>query len=262
MNKITIIGAGNMGGALAKGFCKGIPDADITIAVRDMGKAKQITDQYPAIKVCSDDRQSVVGADIVILSVKPWQAGEVIGKIKSELRNNMIFISVAAGIGIGCLSQMMSCPNAPHIFYAIPNLAAEFQSGITFVTPAQNVPADITDKVISLFDVIGQTMICSEKQLESGMLLASCGIAYIMKILRAQTEAGVEMGFKADDALKIAMSTMDGATSLLRGTGKHPCELIDKVATPGGYTIKGLNEMDHSGLSSAIIKVFKTGFNQ
>ena len=262
MSKITIIGAGNMGGALAKGFSKSIADADITVAVRDIGKAERTMAGYPSVKISSDDSQATAGADIVILSVKPWQAEEVIVKIKPELRNDMIFISVAAGIGIGRLSQMMSCPNAPHIFYAIPNLAAEFQSSMTFIAPAQNVPADITDKAKSLFDAIGHTMICSEKQLESGMLLASCGIAYIMKILRAQTEAGVEMGFKADDALKIAISTMDGATSLLRGTGKHPCELIDKVATPGGYTIKGLNEMDHSGLQSAIIKVFKTGFKQ
>lgn len=262
MNKITIIGAGNMGGALAKGFSKGIPDADITIAVRSIGKARQITNNYPAIKICNDDRQSVADADIVILSVKPWQAEEVIGRIRPELRNNMIFISVVAGIGIERLSQMMSCPNAPYVFYAIPNLASEFLSGMTFISPAQNVPADIIEKTKALFDAVGHTMICSESQTASGMLLSSCGIAYIMKILRAQAEAGVEMGFKADEALEIAMNTMDGATSLLRGTGKHPCEMIDKVATPGGYTIKGLNEMDHSGLPSSIIKVFKTGFKQ
>lgn len=262
MSKITIIGAGNMGGALARGLYKGSQNSDITIAVRKIANAELVVKECPDIKISIDNRQATADADIVILTVKPWQAEEVIKQISPTLKKGTIFISLAAGLGTEQLSQMLSVASEPQIFYVIPNLAVEFQSGTTFIAPAQGVPAETTEKVKALFDTVGTTMICTEKQLESGMLLSSCGIAYIMKILRAQSEAGVEMGFKADEALKIAMSTMEGATALIKGTGKHPCELIDKVATPGGYTVKGLNEMDHSGLQSAIIKVFKTGFKQ
>ena len=92
-----------------------------------------------------------------------------------------------------------------------------------------------------------------------GMMMASCGIAYVMRYIRAQMEGGVEMGFRPAEAQAIAMQTMKGAVALLENTGLHPEAAIDRVTTPGGVTIKGLNELDHSGFNSAVIRSLKAG---
>ena len=91
------------------------------------------------------------------------------------------------------------------------------------------------------------------------MMLAGCGIAYVMRFLHAMMEGGVEMGFYPDEAKAIAMQTMQGAVTLLHETGLHPEAAIDKVTTPGGVTIKGLNELEHAKFNSAVIRCLKAG---
>jgi pyrroline-5-carboxylate reductase len=112
---------------------------------------------------------------------------------------------------------------------------------------------------VGIFNEMGNTLITDEKHLAAGTTLASCGIAYAMRYIRAASEGGVELGFKADDAKKIVMQTMKGAVELLEASGMHPEAAIDLVATPGGVTIKGLNEMEHAGFTSAVIRGLKAG---
>lgn len=264
MLEIAVIGAGNMGGALVKGWSRAALDVNITVAVHKVEKAIALQAESPTFSIVTDNVEAVENADVIVIAVKPWQVGAVMDEIKSSFKKGAVLVSVAAGISCEELKQMVQTDgaDAPHIFNVIPNIAAEFSESMTFIAPAASVPNDVIDKVRNLFEYLGSTVICTEKQLYSGMLLSSCGLAYVMRILRAQQEAGVEMGFKPSEALDIAMQTMAGAVSLLRGTGEHPSEAIDRVATPGGYTIKGLNEMDHSGLVSALIKVFETGFKK
>jgi pyrroline-5-carboxylate reductase len=106
---------------------------------------------------------------------------------------------------------------------------------------------------------MGQSIITEESHLAAGTTLASCGIAYAMRYIRAASEGGVELGFKADEAKQIVMQTMKGAVELLQATGLHPEAAIDLVTTPGGVTIKGLNEMEHNGFTSSVIKGLKAG---
>jgi pyrroline-5-carboxylate reductase len=106
---------------------------------------------------------------------------------------------------------------------------------------------------------MGQTIITEERLLGAGTTLASCGIAYAMRYVRAASEGGVELGFKAGEAQKIVMQTMRGAVELLQATGMHPEAAIDLVTTPGGVTIKGLNEMEHAGFTSSVIRGLKAG---
>ena len=110
-----------------------------------------------------------------------------------------------------------------------------------------------------MFDMLGTTLLTDEQHLGAGTTLASCGIAYAMRYIRAAAEGGVELGFRADDAKRIVMQTMRGAVELLQATGLHPEAAIDLVTTPGGVTIKGLNEMEHAGFTSAVIRGLKAG---
>ena len=144
-------------------------------------------------------------------------------------------------------------------FLVIPNIAIAQLESMTFIAPAMAVEQQHTDVVKDLFDAMGKSIITDEQHLGAGTTLASCGIAYAMRYIRAASEGGVELGFKADEAKQIVMQTMKGAVTLLEATGLHPEAAIDLVTTPGGVTIKGLNEMEHNGFTSSVIKGLKAG---
>ena len=129
---------------------------------------------------------------------------------------------------------------------------------MTFIVPVE-ATKEQTATVKALFDSMGDSVITDENHLAAGTTLASCGIAYAMRYIRAASEGGVELGFKADEAKQIVMQTIKGAVELLQATGLHPEAAIDLVATPGGVTIKGLNEMEHAGFTSAVIRGLKAG---
>lgn len=268
MINITLIGTGNIGSAMVKGWCRKIEcgeakvngsELNITLAERDRNKLEALKKDYPMLKLSSDNVEATTGADIIIIAVKPWQVEGILNEIRPNIKKETLLVSVAAGITSQKMQEMLAGGEMPQAFLVIPNIAAEFGASMTFISPLPDTQKEAIDTVEALFKLDGGAIVCEEKLLVPGMLMASCGIAYIMRILRAQSQAGVEMGFYPKDALDIALQTMQGAVSLLRGTGEHPEVAIDRVTTPGGYTIKGLNELDHSGLSSAIIKAFKTG---
>ena len=146
----------------------------------------------------------------------------------------------------------------PKLFLAIPNTAIAVKESMTFLVPV-TANSEETDTVLRLFDELGQCIVTEERLLASGTTLASCGIAYAMRYVRASVEGGVEIGFRASDAQQIVLQTVRGAVSLLQATGNHPETEIDKVTTPGGVTIKGLNEMENAGFTSAVIRGLKAG---
>ena len=143
-------------------------------------------------------------------------------------------------------------------FLVIPNIAIAQLESMTFIAPVVADQLQVA-QVKELFDTMGHSIITDEQHLGAGTTLASCGIAYAMRYIRAASEGGVELGFKADDAKQIVMQTMKGAVTLLEATGLHPEAAIDLVTTPGGVTIKGLNEMEHNGFTSSVIKGLKAG---
>ena len=112
------------------------------------------------------------------------------------------------------------------------------------------------ESVRRLFSLVGAVKVCEERLIAAGMMMAGCGIAYVMRFIRAMMEGGVEMGFYPKDAQDIAMQTMKGAVTLLAEAA------IDKVTTPGGVTIKGLNELDHASFNSAVIRCLKAGMKK
>lgn len=242
--KITVIGAGNMGGALVKGWAKAGLANDLTVTARTQETLDRLVEACPGITAMLDNKQATKGADIVLLAVKPWLVEQVIEEIKPELSDKLL-ISVAANVRHERINV-----------YAMPNIAAEFGESMTFIEEAEqaNIAAD-------LFGKLGQSKIVPQRLMDAGMMMAGCGIAYVMRFLRAMMEGGVEMGFYPDEAKTIAMQTMQGAVTMLRQTGLHPEAAIDKVTTPGGITIKGLNELDHAAFNSAVIRCLKAGLS-
>ena len=256
--KIAIIGAGAMGGAMADGFIKSgaVKPADISVANPTAQKLEHFALQ--GASVTTDNKTAAEGADIVIIAVKPWLVEQVVNELKPVLNyTRQTIITVAAGISGSQFTAWLKKDDAvPQTFIVIPNTAIAVLASMTFIVP-MNATADTTSTIKALFDNVGQAMVTDERHLSAGMTLASCGIAYAMRYVRAAAEGGVELGFKADMAKDIVLQTMKGAVELLQANGNHPEAEIDKVCTPGGLTIRGLNEMEHAGFTSAVIRGLK-----
>ena len=257
--KIAVIGAGAMGGATVEGLIKGqqFKNEDITVSDPSQAVVEKFTKL--GVSVTTDNKLAADTADIVCVVVKPWLVERVLKDIKPELDpKKQLLIVIAAGVSSASIKEWLS-ESCPPLFLVIPNIAIAEMASMTFIVPCGAVAQQQTEQVKAIFDEMGNTLITDEQHLAAGTTLASCGIAYAMRYIRAAAEGGVELGFKADDAKKIVMQTMKGAVELLEASGLHPEAAIDLVTTPGGVTIKGLNEMEHAGFTSAVIRGLKAG---
>ncbi len=252
--KITIIGAGAMGGATLEGLLKtkSVKPADITVA-DPYANLKKYEDW--GVATGTDNAEAVKGADVLMLFVKPWLVENVLHEIKDAMDyDRQSIIVVAAGMESLSIGQWLEKDGClPEIFLCIPNIGIARLCSMTFLVNV-NASSDTEAGIKALFDEMGNTKLINESQLPAATALASCGIAYALRYVRAASEGGVQLGFKAKDAQEIVQQTMKGAVALLEGSGLHPEAAIDLVTTPGGITIKGLNAMEHAGFTSAVIQ--------
>ena len=255
--KASFIGTGNIGSAVARGLIsKGIlAAADVTCCDIIESSLEQMCQHCPGVKTTTNSREAVAGADCIVVAVKPWAVEQTLCAFKDLLDlDHQNLIVIAAGITFSMMSEWLGA-NAT-MFRVIPNTAIAVGSSMTFVS-AQNASPERTAAVVEMFDALGSAMLIPEDKMSAGTALASCGIAYAMRYVRAATEGGVELGFPAKDAKNIVLNTVKGAVDLLLATGANPEEEIDKVTTPGGITIKGLNEMEKQGFSNSVISGLK-----
>lgn len=256
--KIGIIGAGNMGGAIARGLAANAHSSLTVCCPNRHGELDAIKSQFPEISVSTDNAKAIDGADVIIVAVKPWLFDEVMEPLMPEIDySSQIIVSVAAGVTLSHIMELASdyCDTAI-VMCAMPNTAASVGESMTFLC-AENATKEQIGIVKSLFDLLGTTMVVEERQMKAGMALASCGIAYAMRYIRAAMEGGVELGIYPDDAKLVVMQTLKGAVTLLEKSGSHPESEIDKVTTPGGVTIRGLNAMEAHGFTTSVIEGLK-----
>lgn len=252
--KVAIIGAGNMGGAIARGLAQGhyVRVQDITVTNPSMPKLKKLKVEFPAIQVSTDNHEAA-DADVVIVAVKPWKVEEVLKPLR--LRQPQVLVSVAAGMTFEDLAHFVD-PEMP-MFRIIPNTAISLRASMTLIA-CRNASEQQTLTMLDLFNEMGLAMLIEEKQLAAATSLTSCGIAYVLKYVQAAMQAGVEAGIRPKDAMKMVAQTVEGAARLLlENEDTHPALEIEKVTTPGGITIKGVNSLEHDGFTSAVIKAIK-----
>jgi pyrroline-5-carboxylate reductase len=261
--RLSIIGGGNMGGAIVHGLVQGtiFKPSDITVIDVSDVPLKALQDFNPAIRVALSDYESIEKADIILLAVKPWLITHVINDIKFKMDySKQIMVSIAAGVTIDQMNDTLLKPkddiSLPVLFRAIPNTAIAVRQSITLLA-SKNASPEQKQLLESIFNELGNAVILDESKLAAGTALTSCGIAYFFRYVRAATLAGVEMGFYPKEAQNMVVKTMLGAAALLDETRENPEAEIDKVTTPGGITIKGLNELEANGFSNAIIKGIK-----
>jgi pyrroline-5-carboxylate reductase len=257
--KIAIIGGGNLGGAIATGLVhtKAVEASSLHVTRRRPQLLEPLAKM--GIVTGSNNLEAAKDADILFLAVKPYQIEDVISEVSSELSSSTIIISLAAGLNNQTLFELTG--GKYPVFRAMPNTAVAIGESMTGISGINASKEDI-EIVKALFAKLGSVEVIPEDLMDGITVLASCGIAFALRFIRAATEAGVEIGFGSELALKVVSQTVKGAARLLIEGGGHPEAEIDKVTTPRGITIAGLNEMEHGGFSSSVIKAIKASFEK
>lgn len=257
--KATIIGGGNIGLALAEGLieAKVCNVTDITITRRSEAALENLSQR--GFTTSTDNAEAIIGADAVFICVLPQQLDAALTQLQSSIdRQTQLVVSVVTGAHTSAFREKLG--QDLRIVRAMPNTAMKVRASMTCLS-AVNATDEDKAMVQNIFDTMGQCIWIAEDMMSAATALCACGIAFFLRTIRAASQGGVEIGFHAHDALKIASQTAYGAAKLLITNNTHPEEEIDKVTSPKGCTIAGLNEMEHQGLSSAFIKGIKLSSN-
>lgn len=258
--KIAILGGGNIGKAIAKGLLESGKFPAENLVVTDLNLLYLDDLKADGITVTTDNNKAVRSSDIVILCVQPTQVIDLIAEIKDAIDpDKQIIAFVIAAYEVNDIRELIGKP--VNVVRVMPNTAIAIRESMTCLATHDGSDGAM-EKVQSIFDQLGTTMVIREELMGAATILGACGIAYFLRFIRAASQGGIQVGFHANEAQIIAAQTARGAASLLLQTGNHPEDEIDKVTTPRGCTIAGLNEMEHFGLSSAVIKGIITSYNE
>lgn len=252
---VTILGGGNLGSALAKGLAS--TDYRTTVTRRNVEAIRHLEDRD--ISVTDDNIAALQNADFIILCVQPAQVDALIDEIEPKLdARKHIIISTITGLEPTKVTSKLE-GDFPFI-RVMPNTAASINESMTCIEKTSYKEAEI--KTEALFNTIGRTLFIDGSLMQAATVLGACGTAFFLRYIRAASQGGIEVGFHAEEAQLIAAQTALGAASLLVESGAHPEHEIDKVTTPLGCTIAGLNEMEHNGFSSALISGIKKSYDR
>lgn len=258
--KIAIIGGGNLGTAIAEGLINSgfVLPQHIILTKRNIATLKPLEEK--GVLISNDNTEAVKFADWVILAVKPFQVKDILENLKPLLDDQRhVLISVITGIWVKDIQSVIG--DRFTLFRAMPNTAIAIQQSITCVCKYK-ASEEQTQYVADLFNQLGKTVFIEEKLMDAATVLGACGTAFAMRYIRANIQGGIEIGFDAATASLIAAQTVKGAAELLLTKHTHPEQEIDKVTTPKGCTIAGLNEMEHQGFSSSLIKGVVTSYRK
>ena len=259
-HKISIIGCGNIGISMLEGFLSSqeMNGSDIIITRRNISRIGYLKNS--GVILTTDNRNAVKNSNIVIIAVKPYDFTCVLKEIAEQLcPPGHLLISVTAGITISQIREQV--PDSIPVFRVMPNISASVANSISCICSDRNGSKE-REQVESLFRILGTTMFIEEELMKSATILGACGIAFTLRFIRAMIQAGVQIGFDSDTAGTIVTQTVGGAAKLLSENRQHPEFEIDKVTTPKGCTIVGLNEMEHNGFSSSLIKGIVASFEK
>ncbi len=256
--KLAIIGAGNLGLSIAKGILHSNGATTMFLTKRHPDSIREF-EKYGNVSVTSDNRKAVEASDILIFAVQPGHFEAILLEVKDLLTDKHVVISTITGFSIQKIESIIG--KEAYIIRSMPNTAISVGRSMTCLC-SNTAGARRIELAKAIFNRMGHSMEIPESQMQAATVICASGIAFWMRLIRATTQGAIQLGFDAKDAQELAMHTCNGAASLLIESGNHPEEEIDRVTTPMGCTIEGLNEMEHQGLSSSLIRGIVASFEK
>lgn len=256
--KTAIIGAGNLGLAIAKGVLHSNGATTMYLTKRNTNEIMDY-EKYGNVTVTSDNQEAVKNSDILIFAVQPGHLSQILEEVKDLLTENHVIISTITGFSIEKIESIIGADK--YIVRSMPNTAISVGKSMTCLC-SNELGKKRIDLAKAIFDRMGHSLEIPEEQMQAATVICASGIAFWMRLIRATTQGAIQLGFDAKEAQELAMYTCKGAASLLVESGNHPEHEIDRVTTPMGCTIEGLNEMEHQGLSSSLIQGIVASFQK
>ena len=256
--KIAIIGTGNLGSSIAKGLINNKSFTSLYLSDKNTSAVKAFENE-DYVTLTNDNVLAVEESDMVIFALQPKHIDKVLESVASKITENHVVISVAAGVEISRIEAIVG--SNKNIIRVMPNTAISIGKSMTCLS-ANAIGQDKMEQAQKIFNQLGTTMVISEDLVQAATVICASGIAFWMRLVRATTQGAIQLGFEAEQAHELATQTCFGAASLLIESGRHPEQEIDRVTTPSGCTIEGLNAMEHQGLSSALIQGIVASFEK
>ncbi|NLT32148.1 MAG: pyrroline-5-carboxylate reductase [Acidobacteria bacterium] len=251
---VGIIGAGNMGEVLIRGLVHSgrVKKSDILASDLDRERLAAIEKAY-GTRTMSSNAELVKKASLVILAVKPQNVDPLLEELAGSSHEHHVFVSIVAGVTTERLAERMHPRSG--VIRAMPNAPASVQAGITALCPGRNVSPEDLGRVEAIFGCIGRTVILQNEALMDVVTgLSGSGPAFVFMFIESLSDAGVQLGISRKEASLLAAQTVYGAAKMLLETGKHPSELKDIVATPGGTTFAGLKMLEKCSFRSTLME--------
>ena len=258
-NRLAILGTGNIGSSIADGLLdsQAFSPEQLILTRRKLHRLEKFGQR--GVMTSSDNLKAVNLANILIIAVEPQQIDELLTEIAPALKSDRhTIVSVVTGVSIQQIQNRVQ-EDIP-IVRAMPNTAISLKESITCL--ASTDKGEALELGQSIFNTVGETVVIEEELMGAATALGACGIAFFLRAIRAASQGGIEIGFHSNQALLIAAQVAKGAAELILKKHQHPESEIDKVTTPRGVTIAGLNQMEHEGFSSAMIKGIVTSANK
>ena len=256
--KIAIIGTGNLGSSIAKGLITNNAITTLYLTKRNVSGLADF-EGYKNVFLTSDNNEAIQQSDIIIFAVQPAHLEKILIEAQPFLTEKHVLISTITGFSISRIEGLVGSDQ--FIIRAMPNTAIAVGKSMTCICSNEKGKQRLAIAE-AIFNRLGTTISIPEPQMQAATVVCASGIAFWMRLIRATTQAAIQLGFDAEEAQKLAMFTCEGAANLLITSGNHPEQEIDKVTTPNGCTIEGLNEMEHKGLSSSLIQGMVASFDK
>ncbi len=256
--KIAIIGTGNLGSSIAKGLITNNAITTLYLTKRNVSGLSDF-EGYKSVFLTADNTEAIQKSDIIILAVQPAHLEKILKDAQPFLTEKHVLISTITGFSISRIESLVGADQ--FIIRAMPNTAIAVGKSMTCIC-SNAMGKQRLAVAEAIFNRLGTTISIPEQQMQAATVVCASGIAFWMRLIRATTQAAIQLGFDAEEAQKLAMFTCEGAANLLISSGNHPEEEIDRVTTPNGCTIEGLNEMEHKGLSSSLIQGMVASFDK
>lgn len=251
-SKIAVLGCGNIGGAIARGLVnsQNYKAKDVYLTRRNLNALTSW--QEEGFAAGTDNVEAVKKSAAIIICVTPHQLNDLLSEIKEYLLpGKHVVYSVVSGVSIHQIKNKINL-KVP-VLRVMPNTAVAIQESMTCIS-GDKKDINYLETAVKIFNSLGKTIVIEEELMIPATALCACGIAFFLRAVRAASQGGIEIGFHSEDALFMAAQTAKGAAAMLLNKGHHPESEVDKVTTPQGCTISGLNQMEHSGFSSSLIK--------
>lgn len=254
--ELGIIGAGNMGSSILKGVVSSnfLVNGDITVFDLNKEKIDELVKEY-GVKKAESENELAKESNILILSVKPNIVPKVLEKIKDDLTEKTIILSIAAGVSIKFIENIIGTDKK--IIRTMPNTPAQVMEGMTAVSFNQNIQENEKKIIFKLLDSFGKSIEIEEKLMHAYTGISGSLPAYVYVFMESLADGGVLEGMPREKAYEIIAQTVLGSAKMMLETKKHPGVLKDEVTSPGGTTIAALKVLEDGKFRGTVIEAVK-----